>query len=141
MVDRRRLLVTTALACLIGRTAIAAEGFDFRRAEERTALPQIKYLDESGNETDLSALKADFTLEAAPDADGLQWVLASPKTKDGQLKSVRVGFAGEQLAALDILDSFGQRSLIRFNGMQANAALPASTFQFKPPAGADVVKQ
>ncbi len=57
MVDRRRLLVTTALACLIGRTAIAAEGFDFRRAEERTALPQIKYLDESGNETDLSALK------------------------------------------------------------------------------------
>ena len=52
-----------------------------------------------------------------------------------------MGFAGEQLAALDILDSFGQRSLIRFNGMQANAALPASTFQFKPPAGADVVKQ
>ena len=90
---------------------------------------------------DLSAFKADFTLEAAPDADGLQWVLASPKTKDGQLKSVRVGFAGEQLAALDILDSFGQRSLIRFTGMQANAALPASTFQFKPPAGADVVKQ
>ena len=25
--------------------------------------------------------------------------------------------------------------------MQANAALPAGTFQFKPPAGADVVKQ
>ena len=90
---------------------------------------------------DLSALKAEFTLENAPDQDGLQWVLATPKTKDGQLKSVRVGFAGEQLAALDILDSFGQRSLIRFNGMQANTALPAGTFQFKPPAGADVVKQ
>lgn len=53
----RRLLLTTALACLIGKTAGAAEGFDFRLAEERTALPQIKYLDESGNETDLSALK------------------------------------------------------------------------------------
>jgi len=90
---------------------------------------------------DLSALKADFTLEAAPEADGLQWVLARPKAKDGQLQSVRVGFAGEQLAALDILDSFGQRSAIRFTGMQANAALPAGTFQFKPPAGADVVKQ
>ena len=90
---------------------------------------------------DLSALKAEFTLESAPEQDGLQWVLASPKTRDGQLKSVRVGFAGDQLAALDILDSFGQRSLIRFNGMQANASLPASTFQFKPPAGADVVKQ
>ena len=89
---------------------------------------------------DLSALKADFTLESAPDQDNLQWVLASPKAKDGQIKSVRVGFAGDQLAALDILDSFGQRSLIRFTGMQANAALPAGTFQFKPPAGSDVVK-
>jgi outer membrane lipoprotein carrier protein len=90
---------------------------------------------------DLSALKAEFALENAPDQDGLQWVQATPKTKDGQLKSVRVGFAGEQLAALDILDSFGQRSVIRFTGMQANPALPAGSFQFKPPAGADVVKQ
>ena len=90
---------------------------------------------------DLSALKAEFALESAADQDGLQWVQATPKGKDGQLKSVRVGFSGEQLAALDILDSFGQRSLIRFNGMQPNAALPAGTFQFKPPAGADVVPQ
>ena len=90
---------------------------------------------------DLSALKAEFNLENAPEQDGLQWVQATPKSREGQLKSVRVGFAGDQLAALDILDSFGQRSLIRFSGMVANAALPAGTFQFKPPAGADVVKQ
>ena len=90
---------------------------------------------------DLSALRADFTLAAAPDQDGLQWVQATPKAKDGQLQSVRVGFAGEQLAALDIVDSFGQRSAIRFKGMQVNPALPASTFQFTPPAGADIVKQ
>jgi len=90
---------------------------------------------------DLSALKAEFTLEASPDADGLQWVLASPRTKDGQLKSVRVGFAGEQLAALDILDSFGQKSVLSFGTFQANAALDASHFQFKPPPGADVIRQ
>lgn len=90
---------------------------------------------------DLATLKADFTLENGPDQDGLQWVQATPKAKDGQLKSVRVGFAGEQLAALDIQDSFGQRSVIRFSGLQALPSLPASVFQFKPPAGADVVKQ
>lgn len=89
---------------------------------------------------DLSALRADFTLESAPDQDGLQWVQATPKTKDGQLQSVRVGFAGEQLAALEIVDSFGQRSVLRFSGMQTNVALPAATFQFKPPAGADVLR-
>lgn len=90
---------------------------------------------------DLKALQKDFTLEAAPEQDNLQWVVATPKAADGQLKSVRVGFQGDNLAALDILDSFGQRSQIRFAAMQANATLPASTFQFKAPAGADVVKQ
>ena len=90
---------------------------------------------------DLKALRADFTLESAPAQDGLEWVLATPKAKDGQLQSVRVGFDDNQLAALDILDSFGQRSLIRFTGLQANPALPATAFQFKPPAGADVVRQ
>ncbi|GKT24120.1 outer membrane lipoprotein chaperone LolA [Acidovorax sp. SUPP3334] len=90
---------------------------------------------------DLQALRADFTLESSPEQDGLQWVLATPKAKDGQLKSVRVGFRGEQLAALDILDSFGQRSAIRFDNVQSSPSLPASTFEFKPPAGADVVRQ
>ncbi len=90
---------------------------------------------------DLKALRAEFTLESAPTQDGLQWVLARPKSKDGALQSVRVGFEGEQLAALDILDSFGQRSLIRFTDLQAHPALPASTFNFKVPPGADVLKQ
>ena len=90
---------------------------------------------------DLAALRADFTLENAPDADGLQWVQATPKARDGQLKSVRVGFEGERLAVLDIQDSFGQRSVIRFSAMQLNPALAADTFAFRPPAGADVLKQ
>ena len=90
---------------------------------------------------DLQALRADFTLSSAPAQDGLEWVLAVPKTKDGQLQSVRVGFEGQQMAALDILDSFGQRSLIRFTGLQVNPAMPVAAFQFKLPAGADVLKQ
>lgn len=89
----------------------------------------------------LKALQADFDLSALPDEGGLQWVQAKPKTRDGQLQSVRVGFAGEQLAALEILDSFGQRSMLRFTQMQTSASLPAATFQFVPPAGADVLKQ
>jgi outer membrane lipoprotein carrier protein len=68
-------------------------------------------------------------------------VNATPKAKDGQLQSVRVGLRGEQLAALEILDSFGQRSLIRFENVQANPDLPSTTFDFKVPQGADVLKQ
>jgi outer membrane lipoprotein carrier protein len=94
---------------------------------------------------DLRALQADFTLAAAPDADGLQWVVATPKTKDGQLQSVRVGFRpGEKssgLAALEITDSFGQRSMLTFTKLEVNPNLPADTFRFTPPKGADVIRQ
>ncbi|MEO8542095.1 MAG: outer membrane lipoprotein chaperone LolA [Betaproteobacteria bacterium] len=94
---------------------------------------------------DLAVLRNDYVLKAEPDRDGLQWVLATPRAKDGQLQSVRVGLrAGEgapTLAVLDILDSFGQRSELRFAQVEANPALPTSLFQFKPPAGADVIRQ
>jgi outer membrane lipoprotein carrier protein len=66
---------------------------------------------------DLRALQADFTLQSAPDRDGLQWLLATPKSREGQLQSVKVGFRGNELAALDILDSFGQRSLMTFSNV------------------------
>lgn len=90
---------------------------------------------------DLRALQADFTLANAPDKDGLEWVTATPKTKDGQVQSVRIGFRADALASLEILDSFGQTSRMSFTGFQANAAFDAAAFQFKPPVGADVVRQ
>lgn len=90
---------------------------------------------------DLNALKKDFNLEAVADKDGLQWVQATPKARDGQLNSVRVGFRGNELAALDIHDSFGQRSLITFSKFEVNAGVSPDAFQFKPPQGVDVVRQ
>ncbi len=92
---------------------------------------------------DLKTLEQHFALQAAPDQDGLSWVLATPKSKDGALQSIRVGFqpAGGGLAALDILDSFGQRSMLKFQKVEANTAVATDAFNFKPPAGADVIKQ
>jgi outer membrane lipoprotein carrier protein len=90
---------------------------------------------------DVNSLRKDFNLEAVADKDGLQWVQATPKTKDGQLTLVKIGFRGNDLAQLEILDSFGQRSLITFTRMELNGNVSADKFQFKPPKGADVVKQ
>jgi outer membrane lipoprotein carrier protein len=94
---------------------------------------------------DLKALQADFSLQGVPDKDGLQWVQATPRAKDGQLQVVRVGLRstdkGSELAVLDILDSFGQRSVLTFTAFVLNPAFPADAFQFKPPAGVDVIRQ
>ena len=89
---------------------------------------------------DLETLKHDFDLQALPDRDGMQWVQATPRQKEGQLTNMKVGFRGDQLAALDILDSFGQRSLLTFTGMQVNGGVSAEAFRFAPPKGADVVQ-
>ena len=90
---------------------------------------------------DLGALRKDFDLADAPDKDGLQWVQATPKVKDGQLTSVKAGFKGNELAALEILDSFGQRSVMTFANMQLNGPSSPGAFEFKPPQGAAVVRQ
>lgn len=99
--------------------------------------------------SDLQALQADYQLAPAPERDGLQWVQATPRARDGQVQSVRVGLREvtqggrktAELAALEIVDSFGQRSLLSFSKVQLNVSLPAETFRFKPPAGADVIRQ
>ncbi len=81
----------------------------------------------------------DFVLSAAPAADGLDWVLATPRTKDGPVQSMRIGFRGKALAALELVDPFGQRSLLRFEGLATNVPLADERFRFEPPAGADVI--
>jgi outer membrane lipoprotein carrier protein len=88
-----------------------------------------------------ASIEKDFELSALPAADGLQWAQALPRVKDGPVQSVRIGFRGSTLAALEIVDSFGQRSLLRFDELQSNVKLPEESFRFTPPAGADVLQQ
>jgi len=87
------------------------------------------------------SLEREFELSNQPAHDGLEWAEAKPKAKDGAFQSVRVGFHGKDLAALEIVDSFGQRSLLRFDAFLSNVAMPAESFRFTPPAGADVIEQ
>jgi outer membrane lipoprotein carrier protein len=93
---------------------------------------------------DVSSLQRDFELQEEPAAEGLQWVQATPRQKDGSLQSVRIGLrvegAQSVLARLDILDQLGQRSQLHFERFETNPALAPATFQFKPPRGVDVVR-
>ena len=87
------------------------------------------------------ALDKDFDLSVLPDKDGLSWAQATPRLKDGAFKSVRVGFRGKDLAAIEILDAFDQRSVLKFSQFVADVRLPDATFRFTAPPGADVIEQ
>ena len=87
------------------------------------------------------ALDKDFELSNAAPKDGLDWVQATPRQKEGAtVQTLRIGFKGKALAALEIVDAFGQRSLLQFSALELNPKLPDDTFRFVPPKGADVIE-
>ena len=87
------------------------------------------------------SIDGEFTLAAQPAKDGLDWVLATPKAKEGAFQSMRVGFKGKELTVVEVVDSFGQRTTLSFTRFEPNVALDATRFSFTPPQGADVVEQ
>jgi outer membrane lipoprotein carrier protein len=80
-----------------------------------------------------------FTLKDAGSKDGLEWLEARPRDKESTFEAVRMGFAGNTLAAMELKDSFGQTTLLKFSGMEKNPAVNAGEFKFTPPKGADVI--
>ena len=88
-----------------------------------------------------AALERDFELRALPAAQGLDWVQAIPREKDenANLQSLRVGFKGKTLAAIELVDGFGQRSLLNFSALVTNIALEPELFRFVAPKGVEVL--
>lgn len=84
-------------------------------------------------------LEKNFSLKEVGEAEGMTWVEATPKAGDSGFEKVRLGLVGSDLKAMELQDSFGQTTHIRFSRLERNPALPAATFKFTPPAGVDVV--
>ena len=86
-------------------------------------------------------LERDFTLKALSAEGGLEWVQALPRQSESGIQSLKVGFKGRDLAALEIVDGFGQRSRLDFSGVVTNPSIKPETFKFVLPAGADLLEQ
>jgi len=80
-----------------------------------------------------------FTWKDLPSSGGLEWLSATPISKETTFAEIRLGFDAKGLAALELLDAFGQKSVVRFTGFERNPKLPPSSFAFTPPKGADVI--
>ena len=71
----------------------------------------------------------------------VEWAQAVPRQKEGSIQSLRIGFQGKTLAALEIVDAFGQRSLLQFKDVALNVKPSDERFRFVVPKGADVIEQ
>ncbi len=80
-----------------------------------------------------------FQISDQGERDGLEWLQAVPKVKEGGFESMRIGFGFGGPEVMELLDSFGQVTVLRFTKFERNPKLDAKLFRFSPPPGADVI--
>jgi outer membrane lipoprotein carrier protein len=83
-------------------------------------------------------LEKNFTLKEGVAKDGLEWMEATPKTKDTTFDHIGIGLRNGLPEAMELRDSFGQVSLLTFTNFQKNPPLKENSFKFVVPKGADV---
>lgn len=71
--------------------------------------------------------------------NGVNWFYLKPRAPDSGFDHVRLGFAGNNLFAMELYDSFGQKTELRFSQLQYNAKINPARFTFTPPKGVDVI--
>jgi outer membrane lipoprotein carrier protein len=82
----------------------------------------------------------DFQVKSDGARDGVEWILATPRSQDSSFERIRIGFRDGLPVAMELADSFGQTTELRFTGLQRNPKLDAASFHFDPPKGADVLE-
>jgi outer membrane lipoprotein carrier protein len=86
-------------------------------------------------------IEKDFALREAGESEGLEWLEATPKTQDSGFEKLRIGFAGNELKSMELLDNFGQTTTLLFSQIERNPQIAQSLLRFTPPAGVDVLSE
>lgn len=86
-------------------------------------------------------LETVFTIKDLGREGELDWVQLKPKKKDGGFEDLRIGFDKGKIRNIEMLDGFGQTTRVILHDAQENAAIGADKFNFKPPAGVDVITE
>ncbi len=81
-----------------------------------------------------------YEVAALRDEQGLEWVVLAPRARETDFKFLGLGFAGEELRRMDLIDSLDQLTRIELSEVKRNPTIAKSVFEFKPPDGVDVIE-
>jgi chaperone LolA len=125
---------------------VVADGTDLWLYDPDLEQATVRSLDDGLSSTPAMLLSGEGRLEdtfevgAAYAEAGIDWVELKPLDPESDFDAVRVGFEAGELAAMDITDTLGQTTRIRFSGVRRNIPLDPGLFVFEPPPGADVLR-
>ena len=85
------------------------------------------------------SLEEDFIIHDLQPRDGLQWVELEPRVKDTDFTRIALGMDEQGMKVMELRDSFGQATEVRFVNLEINVTPAADAFVFEPPPGVDVI--
>jgi outer membrane lipoprotein carrier protein len=86
-----------------------------------------------------SDIEKAFELKEVGAKDGLEWLEAKPLEREAGFDRVRLGLSASGVEAMELVDHFGQTTVLRFTNLVRNPQIDPGTFRFTPPKGADVL--
>jgi len=69
----------------------------------------------------------------------LQWVELTPKQEEAGFEKLILGFDADNLVSMELQDSFGQLTRLKFNEIERNPVIDPALFEFVAPPGVDVI--
>lgn len=105
----------------------------------------VKKLDQALGSTPAALLAGNneamraFKLSDKGTKDGLEWLEAVPRDREGGFERFRMAFDASGLRVMELVDTFGQTTVLKFRSLERNPELGPGLFRFSPPKGADVI--
>ncbi|WP_334119490.1 outer membrane lipoprotein chaperone LolA [Limnobacter sp.] len=81
-----------------------------------------------------------FDLKDEGMKDGKEWLIIKPKDKDNLFDYARIGWKDGLPVSLEIHDALGQVTQLELTNWDFSKQRPASYFDFKAPAGVDLIR-
>ena len=113
---------------------------DLQQATIKTLDPRLSQTPALLLSGDVSQISESFEITSKQQSNVIDFTL-KPKSKDTLFDSLRLSFRNGVINDMQLIDSVGQRTNILFTGVKANESVPAKTFKFDIPKGADVIQE